>query len=163
MFAIAENRASFQVFTDELHLHTLDTFLSATAQLHPKVNVKQIVIALIDRLAAFAARESESESPEERKRGEEAAAERLAQRIKSVRQGNPASLDHNRGYIASENISTSQGADVNTVEKPQIRGLEEQSAIAIGDAYPASTFRGIPAQVRLFEIFWQQVVQLISV
>jgi vacuolar protein sorting-associated protein 35 len=141
LFAIAENRASFQVFTDELHLHTLDTFLSATAQLHPKVNVKQIVIAL----------------------GEEAAAERLAQRIKSVRQGNPASLDYNTGYIASETISTSQGADVNTVEKPPIRGLEEQSAIAIGAAYPASTFRGIPAQVRLFEIFWQQVVQLISV
>lgn len=44
-----------QVFTDEFHLHTLGPFLSATAQLHPRVNIKQIVIALIDRLAAYAA------------------------------------------------------------------------------------------------------------
>ena len=45
-----------QVFTDEFHLHTLGPFLSATAQLHPKVNIKNIVISLIDRLAAYAAR-----------------------------------------------------------------------------------------------------------
>jgi vacuolar protein sorting-associated protein 35 len=64
------------VFTDEFHLHTLGPFLSATAQLHPKVNIKQIVIALIDRLAAYAAREAENEDPEETKRQEEAAARR---------------------------------------------------------------------------------------
>ncbi|KAJ7467897.1 vacuolar protein sorting-associated protein 35 [Mycena latifolia] len=50
-----------QVFTDEYHLYSLGPFLSATAQLHPKVNIKQIVIALIDRLAAYAAREAENE------------------------------------------------------------------------------------------------------
>ena len=63
-----------QVFTDEFHLHTLGPFLSATAQLHPKVNIKNIVISLIDRLAAYAAREAENEDPEETKRQEEAAA-----------------------------------------------------------------------------------------
>ncbi|KAG8980094.1 Vacuolar protein sorting-associated protein 35, partial [Tulasnella sp. 427] len=31
-----------QVFTDDFHLHTLGPFLSATAQLHPKVNIKGI-------------------------------------------------------------------------------------------------------------------------
>ena len=51
-----------QVFTDEFHLHTLGQFLSATAQLHPKVNIKQIVISLIDRLAAYAAREAEEDA-----------------------------------------------------------------------------------------------------
>jgi vacuolar protein sorting-associated protein 35 len=71
-----------QVFTDEFHLHTLGPFLSATAQLHPKVNIKQIVIALIDRLAAYAAREAENEDPEETKRQEEAAAKRLAERVR---------------------------------------------------------------------------------
>jgi vacuolar protein sorting-associated protein 35 len=61
-----------QVFTDEFHLYSLGPFLSATAQLHPKVNIKQIVIALIDRLAAYAAREADSD---ETKRQEEATAQ----------------------------------------------------------------------------------------
>ncbi len=64
-------------------MHTLGPFLSATAQLHPKVNIKQIVIALIDRLASYAAREAENEDPEETKRQEEAAARRLAEKVKT--------------------------------------------------------------------------------
>ncbi|KAI8854098.1 vacuolar protein sorting-associated protein 35 [Chytridium lagenaria] len=52
-----------QVFQDDFHLRTLDSFLSATAKLHRNVNVKQTVISLIDRFAAFAARaREESES-----------------------------------------------------------------------------------------------------
>ena len=46
------------------------------------MNIKQIVISLIDRLAAYAAREAENEDPEETKRQEEAAAKRLAEKVK---------------------------------------------------------------------------------
>lgn len=42
-----------QVFPDEFHLLTLDPFLKSCAQLQPGVNVKNIIISLIDRLAAF--------------------------------------------------------------------------------------------------------------
>lgn len=42
-----------QVFPDEFHLQTLDPFLKSCAQLQPKVNVKNIIISLIDRLAAY--------------------------------------------------------------------------------------------------------------
>ncbi|RKO90980.1 vacuolar protein sorting-associated protein 35 [Blyttiomyces helicus] len=45
-----------QVFQDDFHLRSLDSFLSATAQLQRSVNVKQIVISLIDRFASYAAR-----------------------------------------------------------------------------------------------------------
>ncbi|TPX64938.1 hypothetical protein SpCBS45565_g05516 [Spizellomyces sp. 'palustris'] len=45
-----------QVFHDDFHLRSLDAFLSATAQLQRNVNVKQIVISLIDRFASYAAR-----------------------------------------------------------------------------------------------------------
>merc|ERR1719245_2727663 len=45
-----------QVFPDEMHLATLNNFLSACGQLHPMVNVKNVIIALIDRLALFAQR-----------------------------------------------------------------------------------------------------------
>lgn len=42
-----------QVFPDEFHLQTLDPFLKSCAQLQPGVNVKSIIISLIDRLAAY--------------------------------------------------------------------------------------------------------------
>ncbi|CAG8503241.1 24133_t:CDS:10 [Dentiscutata erythropus] len=88
-----------QVFHDDFHLRTLGPYLSACAQLHQKVNIKQIVIALIDRLAAYAAREADSEPPEVVKRQEEEAA--------------------------------------------------------------LKKFRGIPEDVKLFEVFWGQVVDLV--
>ena len=46
-----------QVFPDEFHLQTLNPFLWACAELHQNVNMKNIIIALIDRLALFAHRE----------------------------------------------------------------------------------------------------------
>ena len=46
-----------QVFPDEFHLACLASFLEACAELQPSVNVKNIITALIDRLAAFATRE----------------------------------------------------------------------------------------------------------
>ncbi|XP_021966609.1 vacuolar protein sorting-associated protein 35 isoform X1 [Folsomia candida] len=45
-----------QVFPDEFHLTALDSFLKACAELQPAVNVKNIIIALIDRLAAYTQR-----------------------------------------------------------------------------------------------------------
>ena len=39
----------WQVFPDDFHLQTLTPFLRACAELHANVNVKNIIIALIDR------------------------------------------------------------------------------------------------------------------
>nr|XP_002740147.1 PREDICTED: vacuolar protein sorting-associated protein 35 [Saccoglossus kowalevskii] len=52
-----------QVFPDEFHLQTLNSFLKACADLHKLVNVKNIIIALIDRLALFAHRDDGSGIP----------------------------------------------------------------------------------------------------
>ncbi|XP_071496799.1 vacuolar protein sorting-associated protein 35-like [Diadema antillarum] len=46
-----------QVFPDEFHLQTLSMFLKACADLNSQVNVKNIIIAMIDRLALFACRD----------------------------------------------------------------------------------------------------------
>lgn len=51
-----------QAFPDEFHLRCLDMYLSAVARLQPKVNVKQIVISLIDRFSGYAARAREQYS-----------------------------------------------------------------------------------------------------
>uniref|UniRef100_H2ZLG3 Vacuolar protein sorting-associated protein 35 n=1 Tax=Ciona savignyi TaxID=51511 RepID=H2ZLG3_CIOSA len=46
-----------QVFPDEFHLQTLRSFLRACADLHPQVNIKNTIIALIDRLSHFATKD----------------------------------------------------------------------------------------------------------
>jgi vacuolar protein sorting-associated protein 35 len=181
------------VFTDEFHLHTLGPFLSATAQLHPKVNIKQIVIALIDRLAAYAAREAENEDPEETKRQEEAAARRLAERVrvqKAARAARgaptPAAEDPPvpdpwaavpaPAPPASDKLAglVPDGEDLNGdipavyVPPPAADG---EKPPANGDVAPASApekppvkkFRGIPEDVPLFEVFWRQIVELMKV
>jgi len=162
-----------QVFTDEFHLHSLGPFLSATAQLHPRVNIKQIVISLIDRLAAYAAREAESEDPEETKRQEEAAAKRLAEKVKERKATNlkvNGNHEHDveaTGIEADEWASSADTTQSDTAvneeaEKPSPstsdKGKEKELVPSTGHK-----FRGIPDDVQLFEVFWKQVVELIKV
>ncbi|KAF8584956.1 vacuolar protein sorting-associated protein 35 [Ramaria rubella] len=147
-----------QVFTDDFHLHTLGPFLSATAQLHPKVNIKQIVIALIDRLAAYAAREAENEDPEETKRQEEAAAKRLAEKVKAqkkARQNGSA----NDPTVVSEWGEPSGFEEKSTPAEPVAVNGDKGKELGPGHV---KKFRGIPVDVKLFEVFWQQVVELIK-
>ncbi|KAG7446443.1 vacuolar protein sorting-associated protein 35 [Guyanagaster necrorhizus] len=154
-----------QVFTDEFHLHTLGPFLSATAQLHPKVNIKSIVIALIDRLAAYAAREAESEDPEETKRQEEAAARRLAEKVKLQK-----AKTRENGSVSTSSVeenawggSTSPTtASVLEAEKIPVKGSSPQRKGKDKEGSPVRKFRGVPEDVQLFEVFWKQVVELIK-
>lgn len=179
-----------QVFTDDFHLHTLGPFLSATAQLHPRVNIKQIVIALIDRLAAYAAREAENESPEDKRRGEEAAAKRLAERVRGARKGKAsAELPQSPKAAPTNGTGGDVWADEAGAGKPAASdgatGEATAAADSAGPSTPAATatngsdeaqkpaapvdsngvkkFRGIPEDVKLFEVFWHQVVELIKV
>lgn len=47
--AAAKSVSFLKVFPDEFHLQTLNPFLRSCADLHQHVNVKNIIIALIDR------------------------------------------------------------------------------------------------------------------
>lgn len=159
-----------QVFTDEFHLHTLGPFLSATAQLHPKVNIKLIVIALIDRLAAYAAREAENEDPEETKRQEEAAAKRLAEKVQLAREranerANNAYHQPEAGEDAWASAVEESEKNINTAfgEGEEVNGVSEEGKGKEKEGAPVKKFRGIPEDVQLFEVFWKQVVELIKV
>ena len=79
-----------QVFPDEFHLHTLDQFLAAVSRLNPHVNVKAIVIGLMDRLSDYAERESQNESEEDREKMEEEALATLLERVKLASVDAPA-------------------------------------------------------------------------
>jgi vacuolar protein sorting-associated protein 35 len=135
------------------------------------VNIKQIVIALIDRLAAYAAREAESEDPEETKRQEEAAARRLADKVKLQK----ARVRENGSATTVSPNADSHGAWGSPPQSPGAepqkhapeRGLNGTSTAPDGDEKDkppiAKKFRGIPEDVQLFEVFWKQVVELIKV
>ncbi|KAI0757552.1 vacuolar protein sorting-associated protein 35 [Daedaleopsis nitida] len=173
-----------QVFTDEFHLYTLGPFLSATAQLHPKVNIKQIVIALIDRLAAYAAREAENEDPEETKRQEEAAARRLAEKVKQARgarqngngatsptPGSPPTATNEWGSpptspVANEKpeppAPTTNGTAEEGEGEKDGKGKEKEKEKESVEQEQIRKFRGVPENVKLFEVFWHQVVELIK-
>jgi vacuolar protein sorting-associated protein 35 len=71
-----------QVFPDEFHLYTLDQFLAAVSRLNPHVNVKAIVIGLMDRLSKYAERESQNETDESRGEMEEEALANLLEKVK---------------------------------------------------------------------------------
>jgi vacuolar protein sorting-associated protein 35 len=143
------------------------------------VNIKQIVIALIDRLAAYAAREAESEDPEETKRQEEAAARRLAERVRYqkartrengvngvVSPSTEASAwgsSQTRNHVESERPSDDGPDGTAVVDGMPTGGPAENDGGPVASASTVRKFRGVPEDVQLFEVFWQQVVELIKV
>ena len=128
---------------------------------------------MIDRLAAYAAREAESEDPEETKRQEEAAARRLAEKVKiqKARLRANVSTAGNEGVPNvdveawnSEPQSPASAPAKDVEDLTQVtRGVNGESHNDEKSDITASKFRGIPENVKLFEVFWQQVVELIKV
>ncbi|GAA6053750.1 hypothetical protein JCM3770_005099 [Rhodotorula araucariae] len=178
-----------QVFTSDFHLRTLTPFLSATAQLHPKVNIKQIVIALIDRLAAYAAKEAENEPPEERRAQEEEAKRRLdgevgrqrARRRRALQaeeriDGHPdggggagdgvgdgvGDGEETEGWGAATNVLPPGHPDAVKDLEVGDGTIDGQTPRKVGKDGEARKYRGIPEDVKLFEVFWAQVVNLIK-
>ena len=164
-----------QVFTDDFHLHTLGPFLGACANLHPRVNIKNIAIALIDRLASYAAREAENEDPEVKKRQEEEAAKRLAEKVKGARgKGKTVIGGENTGpdeageWAVDESASPAKengSSEVETDKPKEGEAVAENENGTVGEKPKDGSrkFRGIPEDVKLFEVFWHQVVELIKV
>jgi vacuolar protein sorting-associated protein 35 len=133
--------------------------------LHPKVNIKQIVIALIDRLAAYAAREAENEDPEETKRQEEAAARRLAERVKLARaRENGVNGGEANAWGAAPQSPSVEPSTPTVPATPAVPTDGTPNGDApVASASTARKFRGVPEDVQLFEVFWEQVVELIKV
>ncbi|MCJ1350547.1 MAG: Vacuolar protein sorting-associated protein 35 [Icmadophila ericetorum] len=154
-----------QVFPDEFHLNTLDQLLPAIARLNPHVNIKAIVIGLMDRLSAYAERESESESPEDRKKSEEEATIRLMEQLKiskeakatKAKEAEATEADHPNGD--HPNGETAVEGAVKTIEAGS-NHESEATLVANGESSNQRS-RGIPEEVKLYEIFYGQVTHLV--
>ena len=156
-----------QVFPDEFHLNTLDQLLSAIARLNPHVNAKLIVIGLMDRLSSYAARESESEPPGDRKQIEDEAAAKLMEKLRISKETAP------KGKQAEEagkhaNTEQTNGNKVeetaeNDVNQSPTKDSEPASQIVDGKVEnPPKKNRGIPDNVKLYEIFYEQAINLVN-
>lgn len=169
-----------QVFTDEFHLHSLGAFLGAVKGLNGGVSIKGIVIALIDRLAAYAAREAENEDPEVTRRQEEEAARRLADRVSAANaNGYPQPELQQQSITPPEADAWGESSSVPDTPTTAVSEQETaETAVEINAPTPAAIipeagppaepeavkkFRGVPVNVQLFEVFWRQVVELIKV
>ncbi|KAF1352219.1 vacuolar protein sorting-associated protein 35 [Delphinella strobiligena] len=149
-----------QVFPDEFHLHTLDQFLSATARLNPHVNVKAIVIGLMDRLSAYAAREAETDAPEDRQKAETDATASLLEKLRLAKDTKPAEDDVTDA--TKQNGDSTDEAHAETAEEEAPADGDSNPTGAAQENGEVKKSRGIPDNVRLFEVFHEQVIHLIS-
>ncbi|KAH6634956.1 vacuolar protein sorting-associated protein 35 [Chaetomium sp. MPI-SDFR-AT-0129] len=169
-----------QVFPDEFHLHTLDQFLGAVSRLNPHVNVKGIVIGLMDRLSDYAERESQNESEEDREKVEEEALVALLERVKlaaetasSEAQASSAPQEESSEPPKTDdkpedkdNTDADSKAETLTKEDEEepTPSIAETEATAVNaeESQPATKRRGIPENVPLYEIFFGQVKNLVQ-
>ena len=121
----------------------------------------------MDRLSSYAARESESEPQDDRKKTEEEATSRLLEKLKiskepkeaPTKQEKPESNAPN-GDQTNGDSSISNPADASeseTTPVSELPAVEESSEDA-----PLKKNRGIPENVKLYEIFYEQVTNLVN-
>jgi vacuolar protein sorting-associated protein 35 len=151
----ADHRAVItKVFPDEYHLHTLDQLLSAIARLNPHVDMKKIVMGLMDRLSTYAQRESGEASAEDQRKAEEDAAIRMLEKVDLNEEPKPAPS-------AEPDTPKTNGSE------PKSPTEETQTTESEPATPAASVVNGDKAgsgvgEVRLFEIFYDQVVSLVK-
>lgn len=157
-----------QVFPDEFHLNTLDQLLSAIARLNPHVNIKAIVIGLMDRLSSYAAREAESESVGDRKQAEEAATIKLLNDLQLTKEEKPETRANEDGdkHTNGEQLNGDKAVEATENNRDQSVTQDPETSTDVTDGEngttPSKKNRGIPDNVKLYEIFYGQVTNLVN-
>ncbi|KAI1430616.1 vacuolar protein sorting-associated protein 35 [Xylaria sp. CBS 124048] len=161
-----------QVFPDEFHLHTLDQFLGAVSRLNPHVNVKAIVIGLMDRLSAYAERESQQNIAENKAKLED---EALTNLLDKIRIGKEEQESSHKPVAESETETNGDRSNGESAKDASTSNTEAKTSTAVADTGTDATNngddaavgakaaeRGIPQNVKLYEIFFEQVNNLVS-
>jgi vacuolar protein sorting-associated protein 35 len=118
----------------------------------------------MDRLSAYAARESESEPVEERRRVEEEAASTLLEKLQISKEtakddaARPASVDGKPEDTTQTNGASSEDSPHKVLDTPANQDGEAEDK----EKPTAKKNRGIPENVKLYEIFYDQVVNLVN-
>ncbi|KAK2608526.1 retromer complex subunit Vps35 [Conoideocrella luteorostrata] len=163
-----------QVFPDEFHLHTLDQFLAAVSRLNPHVNVKAIVIGLMDRLSEYADREGAKNKGPGQEQVEADALAALLEKVRLQKDATPATEATSKPAASSEGggdkasdanatsatqeieSDTSTGNDASTVAESAAPSNVDTETTAVNGQ---NTDR---ANVQLYEVFFTQVKNLVE-
>ena len=165
-----------QVFPDEFHLHTLDQFLAAVSRLNPHVNVKAIVIGLMDRLSAYAEREAQDGDSEDRAKLEQEALADLLEKVRLAKEQQeskpPAAEPTDAANGENSNGEPTETASPEPEPQPEAApeetsesGAEAEGTAAGEEGEPpaeAKKQRGIPQNIKLYEVFFEQVNNLVN-
>ncbi|KAI0852914.1 vacuolar protein sorting-associated protein 35 [Daldinia vernicosa] len=161
-----------QVFPDEFHLHTLDQFLGAVSRLNPHVNVKAIVIGLMNRLSAYAERESQEGVVEDRAKLEEEALSSLLEKVRLGKEQQEAKPTPDEASTDTNGVDTNgepaEPAETDAPAEPEptpsVADTETTAVDKEPDDAPQTPKkqRGIPPNVKLYEVFFEQVNNLVN-
>ncbi|KEY67342.1 hypothetical protein S7711_09472 [Stachybotrys chartarum IBT 7711] len=163
-----------QVFPDEFHLHTLDQFLGAVSRLNPHVNVKAIVIGLMDRLSEYAEREGPEDKSNDQEKVEADALAALLEKVRLEKEAPPpppapkeqpdsskdaaeaADQPAESNGQASADDAAEQADDRSTLASPEAPSTADTDATAVNGQE-----RRVP-NVQLYEVFFAQVKNLVE-
>jgi vacuolar protein sorting-associated protein 35 len=106
----------------------------------------------MDRLSAYAAREAEALTPEQKQKNEEDAMVSLLERVQLAKDNAPTEPQHDE---PSDIASVAPSETTTAVES-----VADSQAETVNGNVPAG--RGIPEDIRLFEIFNEQVQSLVK-
>lgn len=119
----------------------------------------------MDRLSAYAARESESDSTEQRRKTEEEATTQLLEKLRISKEAKPPTSKADQPDDQQVESAQTNG------ETPEAPSVEESDSKTDGDDSTAQNdekkplsvkSRGIPETVKLYEIFYEQVINLVN-
>jgi len=106
----------------------------------------------MDRLSAYAAREAETRSPEDKAKAEEEATVRLMEQVKISKPSKAPEAKQDDATGDSEEANGTEAVPVasstDDTQTPQVNGDHK--------------VKGIPDNIKLFEIFHEQVMNVIS-
>ncbi|PGH17796.1 hypothetical protein AJ79_00937 [Helicocarpus griseus UAMH5409] len=149
-----------KVFPDEYHLHTLDLLLSAIARLNPHVDMKKIVIGLMDRLSSYAARDSDSnDTSENKKQAEEEATVRLLEKLKIAKENERAKPETDTTAAEEDKNGTAEEAP--NKEPDSTDNADQETLVEANDESEESKTK-LPVNIKLYEIFYDQVVNIVK-
>jgi len=113
----------------------------------------------MDRLSAYAAREAESDAPEDRQKAEVEATAKLLEKLKLARESKPTEGEQS-SEDADQNGDSADHTESTEDNAPADEPLPSEAPAQEDGQVKKS--RGIPDNVRLFEVFHEQVVHLVN-
>lgn len=121
----------------------------------------------MDRLSSYAARESESEAQDDRKKTEEEATSRLLEKLRISKEPKETPTKQQKPETKAPsgdqtNGDTSTPSPADAAESQTTPLSEPPAAEEPSDDAPLKKNRGIPENVKLYEIFYEQVTNLIN-